>query len=160
MSTLSLRLRPFWQILKSLRDRISMHLRSQENQMSLVVYGHRCCHRQRYLKISKVFYKIELGQLKESFMRQILILSIALLPIFSEAQEREIPEDCEVLEGWVTVWIDQVRQAREKIINLKMEGLAPESDLESKYEYVQYESERFSKAFETRCNSQGFQAQN
>ena len=52
-------------------------------------------------------------------MRQILILSIVLLPIFSEAQEREIPEDCEVLEGWVTVWIDQVRQAREQIINLK-----------------------------------------
>ena len=93
-------------------------------------------------------------------MRQILILSIVLLPIFSGAQEREIPEDCEVLEGWVTVWIDQVRQAREQIINLKMEGQAPDSDLESKYEYVKYESERFSKAFETRCNSQGFQAQN
>ena len=93
-------------------------------------------------------------------MRQILILSIVLLPIFSDAQEREIPEDCEVLEGWVTVWIDQVRQAREQIINLKMEGQAPDFELESKYEYVKYESERFSKAFETRCNSQGFQAQN
>ena len=93
-------------------------------------------------------------------MRQILILSIVLLPIFSEAQEREIPENCEVLEGWVTVWIDQVRQAREQIINLKMEGQAPDPDLESKYEYVTYESERFSKAFETRCNSQGFQEQN
>ena len=93
-------------------------------------------------------------------MRQILILSIVLLPIFSEAQEREIPENCEVLEGWVTVWIDQVRQAREQVINLKMEGQAPDPDLESKYEYVTYESERFSKAFETRCNSQGFQEQN
>jgi hypothetical protein len=41
-----------------------------------------------------------------------------------------------------------------------MEGQAPDSELESKYEYVKYESERFSKAFEARCNSQGFQAQN
>ena len=93
-------------------------------------------------------------------MRQILMLSIMLLPIFTHAQEREIPEDCEILEGWVTVWIDQVRQAREKIINLAMEGQTPDPDLESKYEYVKYESERFSKAFETRCNNQGFQSEN
>jgi hypothetical protein len=60
-----------------------------------------------------------------------------------------------VLEGWVTVWIDQVRQAREEIINLKMEGKERDSELSRKFEYVTYESERFSAAFEERCNSQG-----
>jgi hypothetical protein len=93
-------------------------------------------------------------------MRQVLMLSFSLIPIFAMAEERKIPEDCEVLEGWVTVWIDQVRQAREQIINLKMEGQAPDAILESKYEYVKYESERFSKAFEMSCNSQGFHAKN
>ena len=92
-------------------------------------------------------------------MRQVFMLSVLLIPIFAQAQEREIPEDCAVLEGWVTVWIDQVRQAREQIINFKMERQTSDSDLESKYEYVQYEAERFSKAFETRCDSQGIQAQ-
>ena len=71
------------------------------------------------------------------------------------AEERPIPDDCEILEGWVTVWIDQVRQAREEIINLKMEGQEPDSELSRKFEYVTYESERFSEAFEKRCNSQG-----
>jgi hypothetical protein len=71
------------------------------------------------------------------------------------AEERPIPDDCEVLEGWVTVWIDQVRQARDEIINRKMEGKEPDSELSRKFEYVTYESERFSKAFEERCNSQG-----
>lgn len=93
-------------------------------------------------------------------MRRVSMLSVLLIPIFVLAQEREIPEDCEILEGWVTVWIDQVRQTREQIINIKMEGKTPELDLESKYEYVKYESERFSKAFETHCNSQGFQVHN
>ena len=93
-------------------------------------------------------------------MRFLLVFNLVLMSFCAQAQERKIPEDCAVLEGWVTVCIDQVRQAREQIINLKMEGQAPDSDLESKYEYVKYESERFSEAFETRCNSQGFQAQN
>lgn len=93
-------------------------------------------------------------------MRKFLMMSIVLIPIFGQAHGREIPEECEVLEGWVTVWIDQVRKAREQIINLKMEGQTADSDLETKYEYVKYELERFSKAFETRCNSQGFQVQN
>jgi hypothetical protein len=71
------------------------------------------------------------------------------------AQERPIPDDCEVLEGWVTVWIDQVRQARDEIINVKMDGREPDAELSRKFDYVIYESERFSKAFEERCNSQG-----
>ena len=82
----------------------------------------------------------------------------AILVVLSSsvfADERVIPDDCEVLEGWVTVWIDQVRQAREEIINLKMEGKEPDSELSRKFAYVTYESERFSKAFEQRCNSQG-----
>jgi hypothetical protein len=117
-------------------------------------------HMQRYLRASKVIYETEFRKPKSRFMRQILMLSMMLLSIFTHAQERKIPEDCEILEGWVTVWIDQVRQARGKIINLAMEGQTPDSDLESKYEYVKYESERFSKAFETRCNNQGFQSEN
>ena len=83
---------------------------------------------------------------------------VAILIVCSQsvlAEERAIPDDCEVLEGWVTVWIDQVRQAREEIINLKMEGLEPDSELARKYDYVTYEAERFSKAFEDRCNSEG-----
>ena len=74
------------------------------------------------------------------------------------AQEREIPEDCEILEGWVTVWIDQIRQTREEIIYLKMDGKDPDPELNAKYEYVKYESARFSEAFEQRCDSQGLQA--
>jgi len=93
-------------------------------------------------------------------MRFLVVFNLVFISFCVQAQEREIPEDCEVLEGWVTVWIDQVRQAREQIINLKLEGQAPDFDLESKYKYVTYESERFSKAFEMRCNSQGFQPQN
>lgn len=81
------------------------------------------------------------------------ILIVCSQSVFAE--ERAIPDDCEVLEGWVTVWIDQVRQAREEIINLKMEGLEPDSELSRKYEYVTDEAERFSKAFEDRCNSEG-----
>ena len=55
----------------------------------------------------------------------------------------------------MTVWIDQVRQVREEIINLKMDGQEPDSELSRKFEYVTYESERFSAAFENLCNSQG-----
>ena len=83
---------------------------------------------------------------------------IAILWVFSSvsvAEERPIPDDCEVLEGWVTVWIDQVRQAREEIMNLKMDGKEPDPELQRKFDYVTYESERFSTAFEERCNSQG-----
>ena len=111
-------------------------------------------------KFVKHFGIVSDPQTSEQCMRFLLVFNLVLMSFCAQAQERKIPEDCEVLEGWVTVWIDQVRQAREQIINLKMEGQAPDPDLESKYEYVTYESERFSKAFETRCNSQGFQAQN
>ena len=81
------------------------------------------------------------------------ILVVFSHPVFGEG--RAIPDDCEVLEGWVTVWIDQVRQAREEIINVKMDGQEPDAELSRKFDYVTYESERFSKAFEERCNSQG-----
>lgn len=81
--------------------------------------------------------------------------TIVFFPMFVFASERPIPNECEVLEGWVTVWIDQVRQARQEINNLKMEGKEPDSELSRKFQYVTYESERFSKAFEQRCNSQG-----
>ena len=88
-------------------------------------------------------------------MRQIVALFILLASPTLVAEERPIPEDCEVLEGWVTLWIDQVRQAREKIINLKMDGQEPSVGLSRKFEYVTSESERFSAAFEKQCNSQG-----
>ena len=88
-------------------------------------------------------------------MRRFLVIILVVLSSSVFADERVIPDDCEVLEGWVTVWIDQVRQAREEIINLKMEGKEPDSELSRKFAYVTYESERFSKAFEQRCNSQG-----
>ena len=88
-------------------------------------------------------------------MRQLAPLIILLASPTILTEERPIPEDCEMLEGWVTVWIDQVRQAREKIINLKMDGQEPDGELSKKFEYVTHESERFSAAFEKRCNSQG-----
>ena len=88
-------------------------------------------------------------------MRQLVALIILLASPTILAEERPIPDDCEVLEGWVTVWIDQVRQARTEIINLKMDGQEPEGELLQKFEYVTYESERFSAAFEKRCNSEG-----
>jgi len=85
----------------------------------------------------------------------VFALVVIFFPMFVFASERPIPNDCEVLEGWVTVWIDQVRQAREEIINLKMDGQEPDTGLSRRFEYVIYESERFSKAFEERCDSQG-----
>jgi hypothetical protein len=90
-------------------------------------------------------------------MHYLVFLYLFTFSIVTLAQEREIPEDCEILEGWVTVWIDQVRQAREEIIYLKMDGRGPVPELSAKYEYVKYESERFSEAFEQRCDSQGLQ---
>ncbi|MEE2820568.1 MAG: hypothetical protein VX915_02320 [Pseudomonadota bacterium] len=88
-------------------------------------------------------------------MRQLVALIILIASLTIKAEERPIPDDCEVLEGWVTVWIDQVRQAREKIINLKIDGQEPDDELSRKFEYVTYESERFLAAFEKQCNSQG-----
>ena len=88
-------------------------------------------------------------------MNRYLVPILMVFSTASLAQERPIPDDCEVLEGWVTVWIDQVRQAREEIINLKMDGKEPDTELSRKFDYVTYESERFSAAFEERCNSQG-----
>jgi hypothetical protein len=88
-------------------------------------------------------------------MSRYLAIILAVLSPSVFAEERVIPDDCEVLEGWVTVWIDQVRQARDEIINLKMEGQKPDFELSRKFAYVTSESERFSKAFEERCNSQG-----
>ena len=88
-------------------------------------------------------------------MRQLVALLILIASPSISAEERPIPDDCEILEGWVTVWIDQVRQAREEIINLKIDGQEPDGELSRKFEYVTYESERFSAAFEKRCNSQG-----
>ena len=87
-------------------------------------------------------------------MRRLAALILCASPTIL-AEERPIPDDCEVLEGWVTVWIDQVRQAREEVINLKMNGQEPDDELLRKFEYVTYESERFSAAFENRCNSEG-----
>ena len=91
-------------------------------------------------------------------MRYLVFLCLFPFSIVASAQEREIPKDCEILEGWVTVWIDQIRQTREEIIYLKMDGKDPDPELNAKYEYVKYESERFSEAFEQRCDSQGLQA--
>tara|TARA_Y200000002_G_scaffold343542_1_gene316096 strand:+ start:462 stop:740 length:279 start_codon:yes stop_codon:yes gene_type:complete len=91
-------------------------------------------------------------------MRYLVFLFLFPLSVVALAQGREIPEDCEILEGWVTVWIDQIRKTREEIIYLKMEGKDPDSELNAKYEYVNYESERFSEAFKERCDSQGLQA--
>ena len=88
-------------------------------------------------------------------MRQLLSLLIVITTTSILAEERPIPNDCEILEGWVTVWIDQVREAREEIINLKMDGQEPDDELSRKFEYVTYESERFSAAFEKLCDSQG-----
>ena len=88
-------------------------------------------------------------------MRQLAALVILIASPAILAEERSIPDDCEVLEGWVTVWIDQVRQVREEVINLKMNGQEPDDELLRKFEYVTYESERFSAAFENRCNSEG-----
>ena len=90
-------------------------------------------------------------------MRYLVFLCLFLFSTVTLAQGREIPEDCEILEGWVTVWIDQIRQTRDEIIYLKMDGKNPDSELNAKYEYVKYESERFSEAFEQRCDSQGLQ---
>ena len=90
-------------------------------------------------------------------MRYLAFSYLFLFSIVTLAQEREIPEDCEILEGWVTVWIDQIRQTREEIIYLKMDGKDPDPELNAKYEYVKNESERFSKAFEQRCDKQGLQ---
>ncbi len=90
-------------------------------------------------------------------MRYLFFLYFFSFSVVMHAQEREIPEDCEILEGWVTVWIDQIRKVREEIIYLKMDGNDPDSELTAKYEYVIKESERFSEAFEQRCASQGFQ---
>ena len=92
-------------------------------------------------------------------MRYLVFLCLFPLPVVALAQGREIPEDCEILEGWVTVWIDQIRQTREEIIYLKMEGKDPDPELNEKFKYVKYESERFSEAFEQRCDSQGLQAE-
>ena len=92
-------------------------------------------------------------------MRYLVFLCLFPFSIVASAQGREIPEDCEILEGWVTVWIDQIRQTREEIIYLKMEGKDPDPELNEKFKYVKYESERFSEAFEQRCDSQGLQAE-
>ena len=90
-------------------------------------------------------------------MRYLILVCLVSLSTTGRAQEIEIPEDCEILEGWVTVWIDQIRKTREEIIYLKMDGKEPDSELTAKYEYVKYESERFSEAFAKRCDNQGFQ---
>ena len=92
-------------------------------------------------------------------MRQLIFLFLFPLSLATMAEEREIPKDCEILEGWVTVWIDQIRQTREEIIYLKIDGKEPSSELNAKYEYIKYESERFSNAFEKRCDNQGFQGE-
>ena len=88
-------------------------------------------------------------------MIRYFIVALFFVSSVSSAQERPIPDDCEVIEGWVTVWLDQIRLARDEILNLKMDGKEPDAELQRKYEYVQYESQRFSAAFEERCNSQG-----
>ena len=94
----------------------------------------------------------------EGAMRYLVFLCLFPLSVVALGQGREIPDECEILEGWVTVWIDQIRQTRDEIIYLKMEGKDPDSELNAKYEYVKYESARFSEAFEQRCDSQGLQA--
>ena len=88
-------------------------------------------------------------------MIQFVVAVVFVLSQTTVAEEYSIPDDCEVLEGWVTLWIDQVRQSREAVINLKMDGKEPDAELIRKLEYVTLESERFSKAFEMRCDNQG-----
>ena len=88
-------------------------------------------------------------------MMRFLVAVVFVLSQTTAAEEYSIPDDCAVLEGWVTLWIDQVRQSREEIINLKMDGKEPDVELARKHEYVTLESERFSKAFEKRCDNQG-----
>ena len=88
-------------------------------------------------------------------MTRFLAAFVFVLSQITAAEEYSIPDDCAVLEGWVTLWIDQVRQSREEIIKLKMDGKEPDAELTRKLEYVTLESERFSKAFEMRCDNQG-----
>ncbi len=88
----------------------------------------------------------------------VLILTFLIIfPSSTSSQERLIPKDCEILEGWVTVWIDQIRRVRANINSIESEDQELSLELQQKYEYLEYEYGRFSKVFDRYCDNQGFQ---
>ena len=76
-----------------------------------------------------------------------------------QPQEAVIEEGCEIIEGWVTVWIDQIRQAREAISGLEVNDVEFEEELKQKMVYVQSEYDRYSSAFKLQCDNEGSQPQ-
>ena len=89
-------------------------------------------------------------------------LSVSATLLFSslvQPQEAVIKEGCEIIEGWVTVWIDQIRQAREAVNSLEVNDMESEEALRQKLVYVQSEYDRYSSAFKTQCDNEGSPSQ-
>ncbi len=90
-------------------------------------------------------------------MPVLILIFLIVFPSSTVSQERVIPKNCEILEGWVTVWIDQIRQIRDNIKSIKSKGREASLELPRKYKYVEHEYIRFSAVFDQHCNNQGFQ---
>ena len=89
-------------------------------------------------------------------------LSVFATLLFSslvQPQEAVIKEGCEIIEGWVTVWIDQIRLAREAVNSLEVNDMESEEALRQKLVYVQSEYDRYSSAFKLQCDNEGSQSQ-
>ena len=66
-------------------------------------------------------------------------------------------ESCEIVEGWVTIWIDKIRQFKNEIIEFKIEKKDPPKALIAKLAYSESEYDRYQTEFESRCGLQGLQ---
>ena len=84
------------------------------------------------------------------------ILAVLWFSYPAQAQQVVISENCEVIEGWVTVWIDQIRQARATVIELEINNMEPDEKLRKKVVYVQSEYDRYSDIFNSQCHSEGY----
>ena len=92
------------------------------------------------------------------FMR-FLAFATLLFSLLAQPQDLVIKERCEIIEGWVTVWIDQIRLARNAIVSMATDDddTEPEEELRKKLIYVQSEYDRYSSAFKLQCDNEGSQ---
>lgn len=66
-------------------------------------------------------------------------------------------ESCEIIEGWVTIWIDKIRGFKNEVIDYKIEKKEPPEELLEKLAYSESEYDRYQAAFESKCGLQGLQ---
>lgn len=89
-------------------------------------------------------------------MKRFFLFAVLLLLIHTPSYSAQ-SESCEIIEGWVTLWISKMHQYRNEIVEYKIKKHEVPEDLNEKFAYSEAEHMRYRDEFESRCGDQGLQ---